>query len=75
MDAIKIVDQILEPLVAEIKELRQEVLYSRDTGRNWERKLQKYDELIIRKLQTEYIRERLLDEKVATQTDAQSIRV
>ena len=75
MDAITVVNQILEPLVAELNDVRQEVLFTRRPyGASWERMLRKYDELAIRKLQTERILKELQNNEVETM-DATDIRV
>ena len=56
MDVLLVIDEILRPLEYEINELRQEVFYSKTCGRSWEKSLQKFDELLIRKNQTDVIR-------------------
>ena len=59
--ALDIIDGILEPLNEEINELRDEVLFNKiKSERSWERNVRRYDELQLRKYQTELIKNELL---------------
>ena len=58
---LDIIDSILEPLNEEINELRDEVLFNKiNSERSWERSVRRYDELQLRKYQTELIKNELL---------------
>ena len=50
-----ILEEISESLQKEINSLRQVVMYDKKCDRSWERAVAKFDELLIRKNQTDVI--------------------
>lgn len=55
MGIIDLLQQIAFSLQDEIDSLRDVVMFDRKCGRSWERDLAKFDELLIRKNQTDVI--------------------
>ena len=53
--SLEVINEIISNSGYEIDELRPEVFEDKYCGRSWERALQKYDELLIRKHQTKQI--------------------
>lgn len=69
MGIIDLLQQIAFSLQDEIDSLRDVVMFDRKCGRSWERDLAKFDELLIRKNQTDVIiseLEKYYDKKNAT---------
>lgn len=64
MNIIRILDEILENLDIEINELREEVLFGKIVcERSWDKSVRKFDELLIRKCQTELIKKNILNKE------------
>ena len=60
-DVINLIDDIYDRLGAEIELLRPKVFDDKECGRSWERSLQKFDELLLKKYQTKYIKSEILN--------------
>lgn len=59
--AIQIIDDIYDALGVELDLLRPVVFGDKECGRNWEVSLQKYDELLLKRYQTKYIKSEILN--------------
>lgn len=62
-ECLKIIDFILNNLNAQLEDLRDSVYNKRIyyPGAEWERQLRLYDECAIKKYQTEYIKQQILE--------------